>query len=214
MVRSIWGAAVVIRTNLQERSSTVGTYVARTVFYIICSLLIYGGIVLIGRLIEKDQAASGQGILDQYSNGPTLSVWPNKEGMGSNNATHPPPLQYPRYVQPGTQQYPQQNGNSYPQAMSPGQMYHSNQTSPVNGSGYPAPVGQVSPYGQQSSSPAGFGQANGYPGMQQYGQQYGQQPQPQQLASEPVRQRTGELPVGQPVQRPEELSSGQGVNRA
>lgn len=210
MVRSIWEAAVVIRTSLQERSSTVRTYVAETVFYTICSLLIYGGIVLIGRLIEKDHAASGQGILDQYSNGPTPSFWPNKEGMGSNNATHPPLPQYQRYVQPGTQQYPQQNGNSYPQAMSPGRMYHSNQTSPVNGSGYPAPVGQASPYGQQSSSPAGFGQADGYPGMQQYGQQ----PQPQQLASEPVQQRMGELPVGQPIQRPGELPSGQGVNRA
>ena len=202
MIRSVWEAAIVIRSNLQRRSSTAGAYLAEQILYMLCSLTVYGGIVFIVRLIEADYAADGQGVTDQYGNGVTPSVWPNKEGDGIYGVTHPGPPQYHRYVQPGTQQYPQQHGNGYPQVTDPGQMHHGNRTSPVKANGDPPPVGQASPYGQLSPLAGTYGQANSYPGKQPYGQQ------PQQLAGGPMQQQIGELHAGQPVPRPGELPVG------
>ena len=143
----------------------------------------------IGRLLHKDHMRSGQNMLDQHGNqtgAPPPVAWPMKQEDGTQQS----PPQYQRYVQPGTQQYPQQNG-----------MYYPNTTGPVNTNAYPAPqAGQPLPYGTPPPL-----QTNGYPRMQQYGQQS----QPQQLAGSPVQHQVGELQTGQPMQRPGELPVGQ-----
>lgn len=231
MIRSIWEAAIIIRASLQHRQSRIGSYLAEAIFYCGCSLLAYGGIVLITHFVDKDFTSGGQAsYVDQYANNGAAPpvVWPDNKLDGSTNGAmqQQGPPQYQRYVQPGTQQYPQQNGHAqgFPQtAPPPGQMFHpnSNQTSPVNGYGYPVPNGQQSPPPPPGGGGGGnIGQAatTGYPGMHQYGHQ----PQPQQLASQPVQPQMGELYGGQEVRRPGELpvvmdqgqGQGQGQYRA